>query len=81
MFPVEIFQSTITKFSKILDSLEMRFHLTGGVTGTAYGEPRMTQDIDVVEQWRTLSEKAGVPHVIGMDEFFPDKATPENPRT
>jgi hypothetical protein len=37
-----------------------------------------TQDIDVVEQWRALSKEAGVPHVIGMDEFFPDKATPEN---
>jgi CubicO group peptidase (beta-lactamase class C family) len=37
-----------------------------------------TRDIDVVEKWRTLSKDAGVPHVIGMDEFFPDKATPEN---
>jgi Nucleotidyl transferase AbiEii toxin, Type IV TA system len=26
----------------------IRFHLTGGLTGTAYGEPRMTQDIDIV---------------------------------
>jgi len=37
-----------------------------------------TQDIDVVEKWRVLSREAGMPHVIGMDEFFPDKATPEN---
>jgi len=37
-----------------------------------------TQDIGVVEKWRTLSKETGVPHVIGMDEFFPDKATPEN---
>lgn len=37
-----------------------------------------TQDIGVVEKWRVLSREAGVPHVIGMDEFFPDKATPEN---
>jgi hypothetical protein len=37
-----------------------------------------TRDINVVEKWRKLSKKAGVPHVIGMDEFFPDKATPEN---
>ena len=37
-----------------------------------------TRDIDVVEKWRVLSKEAGVPHVIGMDEFFPDKATPEN---
>lgn len=37
-----------------------------------------TRDIGVVEKWRALSKEAGVPHVIGMDEFFPDKATPEN---
>ena len=37
-----------------------------------------TQDINVVEKWRALSKETGVPHVIGMDEFFPDKATPEN---
>ena len=37
-----------------------------------------TQDIGVVEKWRTLSKETSVPHVIGMDEFFPDKATSEN---
>jgi len=26
----------------------VRFHLTGGITSVAYGEPRMTQDVDVV---------------------------------
>lgn len=37
-----------------------------------------TRDIGVVEQWRALSKNTGLPHVIGMDEFFPDKATPQN---
>lgn len=32
----------------ILRQHGIRFHLTGGVTGAAYGEPRMTQDIDIV---------------------------------
>lgn len=48
MFPVEIFQVTLSKLTRILREHEIRFHLTGGLTGTAYGEPRMTQDIDVV---------------------------------
>jgi hypothetical protein len=48
MFPVDVFQSTLSKLTKILRSHEIRFHLTGGLTGAAYGEPRMTQDIDVV---------------------------------
>ncbi len=48
MFPVEVFQATLAKLTSILRRLEIRFHLTGGLTGTAYGEPRMTQDIDIV---------------------------------
>ncbi|MEX1026760.1 MAG: hypothetical protein WD049_01955 [Candidatus Paceibacterota bacterium] len=48
MFPVEIFQQTLSKLTTILQHHAIRFHLTGGLTGTVYGEPRMTQDIDVV---------------------------------
>ena len=48
MFPVEIFQTTLARLTSILQEHNIRYHLTGGLTGTAYGEPRMTQDIDVV---------------------------------
>ncbi len=48
MFPVEIFQTTLAKLTTILRRHEIRFHLTGGLTGTAYGEPRMTENMDVV---------------------------------
>lgn len=48
MFPVAVFQQSVRKLTSILDRHTIRFHLTGGVTGTAYGEPRMTQDIDIV---------------------------------
>ena len=48
MFPVEIFQMSLAKLTSILQEHDIRYHLTGGLTGTAYGEPRMTQDIDVV---------------------------------
>lgn len=37
-----------------------------------------TRDISIVEKWRKRSMEAGVPQVIGMDEFFPDKANAEN---
>jgi len=33
----------------------VRFHLTGGITSVAYGEPRMTQDINVVVDNRALT--------------------------
>ncbi len=48
MFPVEIFQTTLNKLTSVLGEHRIRYHLTGGLTGTAYGEPRMTQDIDIV---------------------------------
>ncbi len=48
MFPVEAFQRTVEKFTSILQRLEIPFHMTGGSVSSAYGEPRLTQDIDVV---------------------------------
>lgn len=48
MFPVEAFQQTLTKFVSILQILEIPFHITGGSISSAYGEPRLTQDIDIV---------------------------------
>ena len=57
MFPVEAFQNTLGKVVKILDGLEIRFHLTGGITSVLYGEPRLTQDINIVVDPRALTEQ------------------------
>lgn len=48
MFPIEAFRGTVERFIGILRSLEIRHHLTGGVVSVAWGEPRLTQDIDIV---------------------------------
>lgn len=48
MFPIEVFRPTLEKIIAILARHEIGFHLTGGVTSVAYGEPRMTQDVDMV---------------------------------
>jgi hypothetical protein len=48
MFPVEAFRSTLDKVVRVFGQLGIRFHLTGGLTTALYGEPRMTQDIDIV---------------------------------
>lgn len=48
MFPVEAFQRTIEQIVSILQRLEIPFHITGGSISSAYGEPRLTQDIDIV---------------------------------
>jgi hypothetical protein len=48
MFPIETFRTTIGKITQILNKYKISFHLTGGITSVAYGEPRMTQDVDIV---------------------------------
>lgn len=48
MFPVEAFLSTLNKAVAIFRKHDIPFHLTGGITSIYYGEPRMTQDIDIV---------------------------------
>ena len=48
MFPVDAFRNTIGKAVAIFERHAIRFHLTGGITSVLYGEPRMTQDIDIV---------------------------------
>lgn len=46
MFAIDSFKQTISKFARIMDALKVRYHLTGGAVSSAYGEPRLTQDID-----------------------------------
>ena len=62
MFPVEAFQATLGKATEIFQQLGVRFHLTGGVTSVLYGEPRMTQDIDIFADNQVLAAQ--------LDTFF-----------
>jgi len=48
MYPPDIFRHSLSRLVAILQCHGVRFHLTGGITSVAYGEPRMTQDVDVV---------------------------------
>ena len=48
MFPVDAFQATVSRIVDILNQHGIPFHLTGGVTSVIWGEPRLTQDIDIV---------------------------------
>jgi hypothetical protein len=57
MFPVEAFQATVGKATDIFQRLGIRFHLAGGVSSVLYGEPRMTQDIDIVVENQTLADQ------------------------
>lgn len=48
MFPIESFRNTLLEIVEVLRQHEIPFHLTGGITGIAYGELRLTQVIDAV---------------------------------
>ena len=48
MHPPDIFRPTILRIAALLEAHGIRFHLTGGIASVAYGEPRMTQDVDIV---------------------------------
>ena len=41
---------TMERISMILEELGLRFHFTGGVAASYYGDPRFTQDLDLVIQ-------------------------------
>lgn len=62
MFPAETFRDSLARLAAILGRLGIRFHLTGGVSTIAYGEPRMTQDVDVVLDPRAIAAR--------LDEFL-----------
>jgi hypothetical protein len=49
----EQFQECIGRICAILDGLEIPYHFTGGIAASYYGEPRLTQDIDLVLQLQT----------------------------
>ena len=57
MYQPDIFRHTLSRLVAILQTHSVRFHLTGGITSVAYGEPRMTQDVDVVVENEALARK------------------------
>ena len=78
MFPIESFRKTLLKIVEILQRLEIPFHLTGGVTCIAYGEPRMTQDIDIVLQNEsTRRQLAQLLSALEQSDFIFDSSAVE----
>jgi hypothetical protein len=49
------FRSTIEQVCAILDGLGLRYHFTGGIAASFYGEPRFTQDLDLVIELSAMS--------------------------
>jgi hypothetical protein len=66
MFPVNTFRTTVSRFASILNQNGIRFHLTGGITSVVWGEPRMTQDIDIVIDNEAISARIE-PFIAALD--------------
>jgi hypothetical protein len=43
-------EESLQRVVRCLRNLDLKFHLTGGIVSWAYGEPRFTQDLDLVIQ-------------------------------
>jgi len=75
VFPIDAFRETLCKATDIFQSLEIRFHLTGGIATIAYGEPRMTQDVDIVIDNRAVSRQLEpFLEALGRTDFLFDEA-------
>ncbi len=56
----------LRKIIETLDDLQITYLVTGSVAAMAYGEPRMTNDIDIVAEVREL-------HIPGLLKAFPSE--------
>jgi len=66
MNPWSELEQTLKRIISLLSDLGLRYHITGGLVSSFYGEPRYTQDVDIVirlsgdrEETRILIEALG----------------------
>jgi hypothetical protein len=79
VFPLESFRNSLTKIVRILQQHGIAFHLTGGVTSISYGEPRLTQDIDmVVDNSAAVNGIEGLIESLKNSDFLFDETTLRN---
>jgi hypothetical protein len=75
VYPPDVFRNTLVRLLDVLERLRVRCHVTGGVTSVAYGEPRMTQDIDLVVDNAALGRVLpAFVAAVGEAGFFLDAA-------
>ena len=51
------FQETTERIVRLLAELGVRFHFTGGIVAAFYGDPRSTQDLDIVIDLQSRSTR------------------------
>lgn len=64
--------SVIERISALMGELQIPYHLTGGITSSFYGEPRFTQDIDLVLALSSQEEEISRFIEMLSDQFILD---------
>jgi hypothetical protein len=70
-------QKVLEKILPLLENENVKYHLTGGLVASLYGEPRMTQDLDFVIE---IPPDSAFPHHLDSifgDRYFYNKDTIE----
>lgn len=57
MFELNEFRDCLARISEILRNCRVRFFVTGGAAAIAYGDPRTTQDVDLVVEAIALRDR------------------------
>jgi len=57
VYELNEFRSCLERVTRILRNCQTRFHATGGAAAIAYGDPRTTQDVDLVIDPIPLNER------------------------
>jgi Nucleotidyl transferase AbiEii toxin, Type IV TA system len=56
VFPLAEFRDCLERTASLLRACQVRFYLTGGAAAIAYGDPRTTQDVDLVVEVDALRD-------------------------
>lgn len=57
MFELSEFRNCLRRVAHLLDACQTRYFLTGGAAAIAYGDPRTTQDVDLVVDATALEKQ------------------------
>ncbi len=68
MISADDLKITLADIIAVLSARQIKFHLTGGIASSFYGEPRFTQDIDIVIRVAVGSQLNGL--IEGLSHKF-----------
>lgn len=77
MDPAKRLSDTLARLVPLLSQVGIRYHCTGGVVSFLYGEPRFTQDIDIVLAIPDSEQLSALVNAVQPDFFVDEVAVRE----